>query len=114
MDLREEEESPPTATRHQTPTVQKPATRNVLQPDAAARPRQATPESAAAEEDDEESIDDYMSRLMQRVRPGASESEAPSQRRGIPNRRGSLASIRRPARLSRRNRLFDHAATGRT
>ena len=40
-------------------------------------PRQTTPESAAAGEEDEESIDDYMSRLMQRVRPGASEQEAP-------------------------------------
>jgi hypothetical protein len=88
VDLPEDDQSPP------TPTAQAQAVQNVPRPDATnGAPRQAAA-APAASADEEESIDDYMSRLMQRVRPSTNESEPPSRapQRPEPMRAGREAS----------------------
>ena len=57
-----------------TTPIKTPPLRTVPRPANAHRPQQS-PAASAAAEGKEESIDDYMSRLMQRVRPGTGESQ---------------------------------------
>ncbi len=87
VDLPDEQQSPPPTATEQTPR-QTPAAQNVLHhPDGAGHaPRQASTALHAAEDDEEESIDDYMSRLMQRVRPGTGESQGPPRTTQHPER----------------------------